>query len=252
MNALRLFLLSPLVERLGWGLLHFLWQGAVIAALLAVALRVLRNRSPNARYLAGWVALAAMACAVPLTAWLVMVSPAPAPKAVEEAATTEELSADTSTKLEPARMHSMQNWPQQGPKEAVLPPATDLATQPAVESLPTVDLGLAARVSLALRPALPWLVGGWLAGTLLIALWHLGGWWQVGRLRRVATREATDAAKQMLSGLLRRFALRGPVKLLVSAGRGAHADRLAAAGDPRAGKRAGRVAAAATGTDPGP
>ncbi len=31
------------------------------------------------------------------------------------------------------------------------------------------------------------------------------------------TREAPDAAQQMLSGLLRRFALRGPVKLLVSA-----------------------------------
>jgi uncharacterized membrane protein YgcG len=57
MNMLCLFLFNPIVERLGWGLLHFLWEGAVIAVLLAVVLRVLRYRSPSSRYLAGWVAL---------------------------------------------------------------------------------------------------------------------------------------------------------------------------------------------------
>ena len=94
MNAIREFLLSPLAERLGWGLLHFLWEGAVIAALLAVALWVLRNRSPNARYLAGWVALVAMACAVPLSAGLTTAFPTPTPKAIEEATATAEPPAD--------------------------------------------------------------------------------------------------------------------------------------------------------------
>ena len=51
----------------------------------------------------------------------------------------------------------------------------------------------------------------------MIAVWHLGGWWQLGRLRRVGMREAPEAAQQMLSGLLRRFAIRRPVRLLVSA-----------------------------------
>ncbi|MGA2064387.1 MAG: M56 family metallopeptidase [Thermoguttaceae bacterium] len=224
MSAIRLFLFSPLVERLGWGLLHFLWQGAVIAAMLAAALRVLRGRSPNVRYLVGWVALVVMACAVPLTAWLATGSPAPAPIAVEEATVTAEPPADAS--VQPARIDSAQNQLQQ---EAALPPATDLAAQPVVENRatvenrravgnrPVVDLGLAARASLALRPALPWLVGGWLAGALVIAVWHLGGWWQLGRLRRVGTREAPDTTGQMLAKLLGQFALLGPVKLLVSA-----------------------------------
>ena len=53
MNAVKFILLSPLVEHLGWGLLHFLWQGALIAVLLALAPWILRKRSPNARYLAG-------------------------------------------------------------------------------------------------------------------------------------------------------------------------------------------------------
>ena len=40
----------PLVDVLGETLLHFLWQGALVAGLLAVALHVLRGASPNLRY----------------------------------------------------------------------------------------------------------------------------------------------------------------------------------------------------------
>ena len=41
-------------------LIHALWQDAVIGLLLGVALVMLRRRSPNARYLAACLALAAM------------------------------------------------------------------------------------------------------------------------------------------------------------------------------------------------
>ena len=148
-------------------------------------MRVLRNRSPNARYLAGWVALAAMACAVPLTAWLVMVSPARPRKPSRRPRPHGRLSADTSTKLEPARMHSMQNMAATGTERGRL--AAGNGPGYAARRGKSAHGGPRAGspVSLALRPALPWLVGGWLAGTLLIALWHLGGWWQVGRFHRV-------------------------------------------------------------------
>ena len=46
------------VERLGWMLIHFVWQATVVALLLAGALRLLRRRSANARYVAGCFALA--------------------------------------------------------------------------------------------------------------------------------------------------------------------------------------------------
>jgi beta-lactamase regulating signal transducer with metallopeptidase domain len=211
MNALRLFLLNPFMECLGWGLLHFLWEGVVIAALLAIALRVLRNRSPNARYLAGWVALVAMACAVPLTAWLATASPAPAPIAFEETMAVNEPPADAL--IGTATIDITKNWPRQ---ETVVPPTLDRTAQPALEYRPVATSRLAARVSLALRPALPWLVGGWLAGALLLSMWHLGGLWQLGRLRRVGTREVPDTVQQTLENLLRRFAIRAPVKLLIS------------------------------------
>jgi len=54
------------VERLGWMLVHFLWQGVLIAALhFAVPKWLGRGSSANARYALACVALAAMA-AVPL------------------------------------------------------------------------------------------------------------------------------------------------------------------------------------------
>jgi bla regulator protein BlaR1 len=39
-----------LIDSVGWTLLHFLWQGALVAATTAVALRLLRNADPVHRY----------------------------------------------------------------------------------------------------------------------------------------------------------------------------------------------------------
>jgi hypothetical protein len=55
---------GPLLERLGWVLLHFVWQGALLGALLwAVTYFLLRRRSAQARYLTGCIVLLLMAAA---------------------------------------------------------------------------------------------------------------------------------------------------------------------------------------------
>ncbi len=48
------------IERLGWMLVHVLWQATAVALLLAVFLRLLRNASANVRYGAACSALALM------------------------------------------------------------------------------------------------------------------------------------------------------------------------------------------------
>src|SRR5277367_3879121 len=53
--------MNAFVERLGWMLLHSLWEGAVVWLLLQMALIALRRKSAQARYLAACFALAAMA-----------------------------------------------------------------------------------------------------------------------------------------------------------------------------------------------
>ena len=41
---------SPLVQNLGWALLHFVWQGALIGCVTALLLALLRNARPQTRY----------------------------------------------------------------------------------------------------------------------------------------------------------------------------------------------------------
>ena len=51
---------QPFVEKLGWTLLHFVWQGAAVALLLALLLRILRGSTANLRYIISCAALALM------------------------------------------------------------------------------------------------------------------------------------------------------------------------------------------------
>ena len=50
----------PLMHALGWTLLHFLWEGAIIAALLSLVLRGLSHHSSQVRYSVACCALALM------------------------------------------------------------------------------------------------------------------------------------------------------------------------------------------------
>jgi TonB family protein len=56
-------------------LTHFVWQGALVAFLLWVALGLLRDRSANARYVVSCAALALMAVLPLITAWVVYQRP---------------------------------------------------------------------------------------------------------------------------------------------------------------------------------
>src|SRR5512140_2603142 len=68
MNIIRLFSEQAWVERLGWTLVHFLWQGVLIAAWYGAARRCAAfARGPNSRYLLACAALAIMAIAPVLT-----------------------------------------------------------------------------------------------------------------------------------------------------------------------------------------
>lgn len=61
MNLIHILSAQPWVARLGWTLVHFLWQGLLIAAVYAAARRGIAGRvSPNTRYMLACAALGAM------------------------------------------------------------------------------------------------------------------------------------------------------------------------------------------------
>ena len=77
---------EPLAQRLTLALLHFLWQGALLAGVLAVVLRFCRTRSPNVRYVLCLTTLGGMGLCPLITASLVSPNLAGAvgPSAVRE------------------------------------------------------------------------------------------------------------------------------------------------------------------------
>ncbi len=171
----------PLVRALGWALLHFVWQGALLAGLAALAMHLLRGRSPQARYAVGCAAL------------LLMVA---APVATGLAA------------YEPAQALSAGPLPAGGPeRQAVLARLAEVARQvrPADAWRHRVEA------------ALPSLVTVWLAGILVLSLRLVGGWGYAQRLARREVRPAAAALQRRLDELARRLELSRPVRLLESA-----------------------------------
>ena len=68
------FAADVLVDRIGWLLVHSIWQFALIALLLAVALRLLRRAPAGTRYAAALVGWAAMLIA-PAVTWPLLPTP---------------------------------------------------------------------------------------------------------------------------------------------------------------------------------
>lgn len=63
------------VEIAGWTLVHFIWEGAFIALLAAIALRLLLTSRPQARYAVACAALATMLVSPPVTALVITSGP---------------------------------------------------------------------------------------------------------------------------------------------------------------------------------
>src|SRR6185436_20353472 len=70
---------NPLVEPLGWMLIHSLWQFALAALVAAIALRAMRRRSALLRYAVLVTALVLSAVA-PVATWFLHAGNAPARK----------------------------------------------------------------------------------------------------------------------------------------------------------------------------
>jgi len=74
MIALQNILSPEIVQKLGWTLLHFLWQAAAVALLLAILLAVLRKSTANVRYIIACSALALLVLLPVVTMQLIPVS----------------------------------------------------------------------------------------------------------------------------------------------------------------------------------
>ena len=182
MNAVQMLSSTAWVERLGWTLVHFLWQGLAIALLYAAARRIMARRSsPNGRYLLACAALAAM-MAAPLATWRFIQQP------------------DAS----PASPYHIRNIP---PAPSTI--GVDAATLP--------DSVRATVPSAQPAQLLAWIMIVWLAGAAAFWVRLAGGWVVAARMRSMLVRRAPPEWQQILGKLGARIGLSRPVRLLVSA-----------------------------------
>ncbi|MBL8819974.1 MAG: M56 family metallopeptidase [Planctomyces sp.] len=231
------------VERLGWMLVHSLWQLAIIAILAAVLLRLLRSRSAQMRYAVS-VAMLSLIAAGPVVTWC-MISvepvtpislraderPVPAEQAasvVRRPVTTEAGSAEfedvkpvaavtTSLAADTPEMNtSASNF------EIKVDSAGETfasATLPDVSpaSTASVFLELIHTMARAIKPRLPILVGVWLLGVLICSVRPVWGLWIHWRLRHMGLRPVPESIQSTLNVLIRKLRLSRAVRIAESA-----------------------------------
>jgi len=165
-----------IVARLGWTLAHFLWEGAVLACLLALALWLTAGRSPRLRYGLACLTLVAMIMAPALTwPWL-----------------------GRALKPEEARSPTAQVEVRGRGDASRLAQVTSAGLRPDASAWS------------------PIVVACWMAGVTLLSLRLAGGWtWLQWLRRRRGTVPAGDEVQLRLLRLCQRMRLASNIRILL-------------------------------------
>ena len=171
------------VQIAGWVLLHFLWQGSLVAIVAATVLRFCRLGSSHIRYVVACFALAAMLVA-PLT-------------------TAHVLAAQSA----PATFRSA---------SALVDAGRSVAERGAtLEGLRIAQEALAKSVGFsALEDYFPLIVPVWLAGVSVLLVHAFCGWYHVRRLHKAALAWAPSSWQLPANRLAQRLALRKAVHVV--------------------------------------
>ena len=201
---------SPLIEALGWALVHFVWQAALLALLLVLLLIPLRRVSARMRYVVQCAVFAAMS-ASPLVTWCWIATSQTAKPAAMATVSIPVVHEAPSVDVAPILVVPVPFVNDHDIRPASLEPAP--LAKPSVARVVPWTTSLHRR----LTPALPWLVGAWLLGVVVLSLRLLVGWQVVQRLKRLAVSPVAEAWQLKLKDLAARLRISRPVKLVESA-----------------------------------
>jgi beta-lactamase regulating signal transducer with metallopeptidase domain len=193
MNLSAIVFSEPWVPRLGWVLIHFIWQGTAIALLLALGLRLLARASSQVRYLI--IGGALFICGVmPVVTWTALGSPS-----------------------EPYLQPAIASTPTDTPK-AEAPEISDSNSY--VNSTPGSSVDTASHwqdsVYRVANTALPYAVCLWFGGVLILTLRLTLGWTLMQRLRLSGLPIHDELCLERFQKLMERMLISLPVRLLES------------------------------------
>ncbi|OGX85284.1 hypothetical protein BEN48_14870 [Hymenobacter glacialis] len=213
MTALENFVSPALMRALGWTLLHSLWQGALIAAVLAGALLLLRRQRAEVRYAASAGALGVVVALAGITFGLYFNAGVGQDMLLTSGAfeTVKATAAHNSVPVAPAAATARAGADAIGQLKKQVMTANEAAA-----ALPAAPAWLATSLRY-MDTHMPLLVLLWLLGLLAMSLRMLGGLLYVQRLRRYRVRPLSQAWQDRVAVLAARSGLRRPVALLESA-----------------------------------
>lgn len=188
---------DALVQDLGWTLLHSLWQGTLVALLLALALRLSRRRSSNLRYLLGCAALV-FGLAGPVLTYLVVRTPDGA-----------------ALEGEPAVVHATEHSLYETIGRLPGAPGASLVPNPTPDAPASLASVRANGIAL-LRPLLPYLVLGWLVGVVLLSLRLTALYVFTERFKKRHRRPVPQVIRAQLESLCRKLQIRQRVEAFES------------------------------------
>jgi len=239
MMPVQLMVIPVWVERLGWTLVHSLWLLTFIAILAAIVLRFLRSRSARARYAAA-VAMLALMVIGPMATWgLISGESVAVVSSIRDADDRVLLSTVGSGVRRPVTSESSAERSEDTfpvPVEAVPPRVVAEGTGapgsgPVASTLADVGVSLdeksasnvsyfnesLEKISQAIKPRLPVLVGVWFLGVLICSIRPVWGLWIQWRLRHTGLLPVSESIQSMLNVLMKKLGLTRAVRVAESA-----------------------------------
>ena len=200
MRSIETLLAQPFMQVLGLALIHFIWQGALVAILFAAARVLFKDRPASVRY--------AMACGAML---LLLALP------LATLYVTGFYSSGTN-----ASLHGQRSVVQLASPPARLLDMSDSQLNSSIDkgsdkATPLTPAPLRQQALNSFSALLPWLVCGWLMGALLLSLKFIGGWTLARKLKQRRTNPLAERWQIQVARLSRRLRLSRPVRLCESA-----------------------------------
>ena len=221
MNLLQSIIENPVFTRLGWVLLHSIWQVAAMALLLAVVLSVCRKHGARASYSACCAALLLTIVLPAITFFLV-------PGHSDTGASPTETEVNLRLNATLGDASPLREGPEGDEiafKRSIRevgnrsqPRANDAEIAPTPSPVPATEVitSFGRQLSASSASWLPWVALVWLLGVAVLSLWNVGGWLSVQLLKTRGTCAVSLGIQEAAVRMARQMSLNRSVRLLGS------------------------------------
>ena len=235
-----------LVHALGWSLLHFVWQGLLVALVAGLILSLLNRCSANIRYLVASCAMILMALC-PVVSCIVLLSGPQhvlfngpqhellnGPQQVAEQSTdlhqpvaetnlghpldnsTPRTQVEQTNQADVAQADVAQTdvTEYSNVDQSLAGSGSETENSPAILTPPNENSrSLGQQFRAKVQPFFPWLVAVWLIGVVVLSVRMLGCWYRVQSIKMSGVDVVNSAISKTFEGLCVRFGISGKLRL---------------------------------------